>query len=196
MRPIDRSDIVDIAHYELERPAFRSRVIAIKKHRRVQVGDLVTLVFENRDTVRFQVQEMMRAERIVTPERIREEIDTYNQLIPAPNALSATLLVEITDRERLRETLDRFIGIDRGDTTFLHIGDERIAAEYEGGRSRENRISAVHYVTFALTADQAEACVSGGAPASIEVRHGGYAASAPLIPSVRASLAADLRPER
>lgn len=195
MRPIDQRDIVDIARYEMERPAFRSRIIALKKHRRVQVGELITLVFENRDTVRFQVQEMMRAERIVTPERIQEEIDTYNQLIPGPNTLSATLLVEITDQERLRETLDRFIGIDHGGTTFLVIGGERIEAEYEGGRSKEDRISAVHYVTFALTAGQAEAFTSVETPASIEVLHGSYAASAPVPPSVRASLAEDLQPD-
>ncbi len=193
MRPLAPSDLVDIAAYEAERPAFRERVIALKKRRRAQVGDLVTLVFENRDTVRFQAQEMMRAERIVAPERIQEELDTYNQLIPGPNELRATLLIEITEQERLREILDRFIGVDKGGTTFLVIGGERVEAEYEGGRSKEDRVSAVHYVTFPMTSAQAQSFAEGDAPASFEVAHRGYEESCPVPPEMRASLAEDLR---
>ena len=193
MQPLTQADLVDIAAYEAERPAFRERIIALKKRRRVQLGDLITLVFENRDTVRFQIQEMMRAERIVAQERIQEELDTYNELIPAPNELRATLLIEITDQARLREILDRFIGIDHGGTTFLVVDGERIEAEYEGGHSKENRISAVHYVTFALSAAQAEAFTQSAAPVSFEVLHGDYAASCAIAPEARASLAEDLR---
>ena len=193
MRPLAPDDLLDIAAYEAERPAFRERVIALKKRRRAQVGALVTLVFENRDTVRFQVQEMMRAERIVAPERIQEELATYNQLIPGPNELRATLLIEITEQARLREILDQFIGVDKGGTTFLVIGGERVEAEYEGGRSKEDRISAVHYVTFPMTASQAQAFADGVAPAALEVSHRGYEASSPLSPEMRASLAEDLR---
>lgn len=195
MRPLASGDLLDIAAYEAERPAFRERVIALKKRRRAQVGALVTLVFENRDTVRFQIQEMMRAERIVAPERIQEELDTYNQLIPGPNELRATLLVEITEQARLREILDQFIGVDRGGTTFLVIGDERVEAEYEGGRSKEDRISAVHYVTFPMTPAQAQAFAESDAPASLEVSHRGYEASCPVSLEMRASLAEDLRAE-
>ena len=195
MRPLAPSDLADIAAYESERPAFRERVIALKKRRRAQIGDIVTLVFENRDTVRFQIQEMMRAERIVAPERIQEELDSYNQLVPGPNELRATLLIEITDQARLREILDQFIGVDKGGTTFLVIGGERVEAEYEGGRSKEDRISAVHYVTFPMTPAQAQAFTDGGAPASLEVSHRGYEASCPVPPEMRTSLAEDLRAE-
>lgn len=195
MRPLASGDLLDIAAYEAERPAFRERVIALKKCRRARVGALVTLVFENRDTVRFQIQEMMRAERIVAPERIQEELDTYNQLIPGPNELRATLLVEITEQARLREILDQFIGVDKGGTTFLVVGEERVEAEYEGGRSKEDRISAVHYVTFPMTPAQAQAFADGGALASLEVSHRGYEASCPVSPEMRASLAEDLRAE-
>lgn len=193
MRPLAPDDLMDIAAYEAERPAFRERVIALNKRRRAQVGALVTLVFENRDTVRFQIQEMMRAERIVAPERIQEELATYNQLIPGPNELRATLLIEITEQARLREILDQFIGVDKGGTTFLVIGGERVEAEYEGGRSKEDRISAVHYVTFPMTAAQAQSFADDGAPAALEVSHRGYEASRPLSPEMRASLAEDLR---
>lgn len=195
MRPLAPDDLLDIAAYEAERPAFRERVIALKKRRRAQVGALVTLVFENRDTVRFQIQEMMRAERIVAPERIQEELATYNQLIPGPNELRATLLIEITEQARLREILDQFIGVDRGGTTFLIVGDARVEAEYEGGRSKEDRISAVHYVTFPMTPAQAQAFEDSGAPASLEVSHRGYEASCPVSLEMRASLAEDLRAE-
>ena len=126
MNPLKLDDLVDIARYERERPEFRTRIIALKRRRRVQVGELVTLVFENRETVRFQIQEMMRAERIVTDDRMDEELQTYNQLVPAALQLSATLLIEITDREHLREILDRLVGMDRGGTTYLVVGDERI----------------------------------------------------------------------
>ena len=197
MRPLTRADIIDIAAYELERSVFRPRIIELKKRRRIQVGELVTLVFENRETMRFQIQEMMRAERIVVEERIQEEIDTYNPLIPEQNALSATLLIEITDQSRLREMLDLFIGIDHGGTTFLVIGEgtdseERIEAEFEGGHSKENRVSAVHYVTFRLTADQAQSLALGEASAAFEIAHPNYRAIAPIPDRVRESLAADL----
>ena len=192
MQPLDRTNLVDIATYEAERPAFRERIIALKKSRRVQLGDLITLVFENRDTVRFQIQEMMRVERIIAPARIQDELDTYNQLIPAENELRATLLIEITEEERLREIMDRFIGIDHGETTYLVIGGDRVEAEYEGGRSKEDRVSTVHYVTFALNDVQAQAFVQGDAPVSFEVCHRDYSATCVLAPDVRASLAKDL----
>ena len=150
-------------------------------------------MFENRDTVRFQVQEMMRAGRIVDDERVGEELDAYNRLIPGSNALSATLLIEVTDRARLHATLDRFIGIDRGGTTFLVFGGERVEAEYESGRSTEDRVSAVHYVAFRFTESQASAFASGDGEAAIEIALDGYAARTVLAPEVRASLAEDLR---
>ena len=197
MRPLTRADIIDIAAYELERSVFRPRIIELKKRRRIQVGELVTLVFENRETMRFQIQEMMRAERIVVEERIQEEIDTYNPLIPEQDTLSATLLIEITDQARLRELLDLFIGINHGGTTFLVIGggtdsEERIEAEFEGGHSKENRVSAVHYVRFRLTADQAQSLAFGEASAAFEIAHPNYRAIAPIPDRVRESLAADL----
>jgi hypothetical protein len=143
-------------------------------------------------TLRFQIQEIMRAERIVVEDRIQEEVDTYNELVPVARQLSATLLIEITDQEHLREILDRLIGIDQGETTFLDIGGERLPAVFEGGRSNEARVSAVHYVTFDLTASQAAGLAPGGPAVSMVVEHPNYRAEQRLSDEIRASLAADL----
>jgi hypothetical protein len=192
MRPLTTNDIVDIARYERERPEYRKQMIAMKKHRRVQIGELVTLVFENRETLRFQIQEIMRAERIVMDDRIQEEVDTYNELVPAAGKLSATLLIEITDQEHLREILDRLIGIDQGATTLLDVGGERTAAVFEGGHSNEARVRAVHYVTFDLTGPQIAGLAPGGPPVKMVVEHPNYRAEQTLTDEIRASLAADL----
>ncbi|MDA0797720.1 MAG: DUF3501 family protein [Chloroflexi bacterium] len=191
MKPLTTADIVDIAQYERERPTYRPHMTQLKKHRRVQIGDIVTFVFENRDTVRFQIQEMMRAERIVMDDRIRAEVDIYNELIPAAGQLSATGLIEITDQANLRDILDTMIGLDRGGTTFLVIGDDRIEAVYEGGQSNEVRISAVHYLTFDLTPEQSKAIAPGGPQVSIVIEHPNYHAEQVLSDDVRASLATD-----
>lgn len=192
MKPLTTADIVDIAQYERERPEYRPHMIELKRHRRVEVGPIVTLIFENRDTVRFQIQEMIRAERIVLDDRIREEVDIYNELVPAAGQLTATLLIEITDQANLRTILDRMIGIDHGNTTFLVIGDERIEGVYEGGHSKEARVSAVHYVTFNLTPEQEAAMALGGPEVSIVIEHPNYHESKVLPDDVRESLATDL----
>ncbi len=193
MKPLTPDDIVDIARYEEERTESRARIIELKRLRRVQVGDLVGLVFENRDTVRFQVQEVMRAERIVGADRIQDELDSYNGLIPGPNALSATLFIEITDMARVREILQRFVGIDHGGTTFLTFGDERVAAEYAEYEDpgSNNRVSVVRHLTFSFSEAQAVAFTTA-AEAAIEIAHASYAATASLSPEARASLAEDL----
>lgn len=192
MKQLTTADVIDIAQYEKQREAFRSQIMELKKHRRVQVGDLITLVFENRDTIKFQIQEIMRAERIVNDDRIQEEVDTYNELLPGTNELSATLLVEIQDKERLREILDQFIGIDQGGTTFLEIEGDRVGAEYEGGHSNESRVSAVHYLRFKLTPQQVERFTSG-APVKLVIEHADYRQQTTIPEDVRASLAEDLR---
>src|SRR5438552_10146584 len=106
-REMTLDDIADLRAYERERDAFRTQVKELKRRRRVSVGPLVTLVFENRDTIRFQVQEMARAERILTDEGIQTELDVYNPLIPGPGWLSATLLVELTSKEARMEWLPK-----------------------------------------------------------------------------------------
>ena len=192
MEPLSFDEIVNIAQYEIERPSYRSRIIEYKKTRRIQLGNLITLVFENRETIRFQIQEMMRAERIVLEERIQEEIDIYNKLLPQQNSLSATLLIEVTDQDKIREILDTFIGVDQGGTTFMRIKESLIEAEYEGGRSKENRISAVHYVRFALSDQQVTDFISDYSNISFELNHNGYDVKCPITAAIHASLSADL----
>ncbi|HXG50590.1 MAG TPA: DUF3501 family protein [candidate division Zixibacteria bacterium] len=148
MKKITLDDIMGPEAYEKIREEFRRRIIELKRNRRVPVGDRVSLVFENRDTVLFQIQEMLRAERITDLDKIREEIDVYNDLIPGPGELSATLFLEIEDQTRLREELLKFLGID--EAVFLRIGDTVVRARFEEGRSKEDKISAVQYVKFPL----------------------------------------------
>src|SRR5579863_3251881 len=109
MQPVDISEIKNIAEYEIERETLRPRVLPLKERRRIRLGEHLTLLFENRETVRYQIQEMMRIERIVRPQDIAHEVATYNELIPAQGELCATLLIEYeTPSERdvkLRELL-------------------------------------------------------------------------------------------
>ena len=187
-------DLVNIAEYETHRKNFRQEIMDLKKHRRISVGEFVTLVFENRETMKFQVQEMMRAERIVEVQRIEEEIDTYNQLVPGENQLKATLFIEVTEQELIKPTLNRFQGIDRGGTTFLAIGDELVEAEYEGGRSSEIKLSAVHYLTFQLSLAQINSIRNFEIPASIKIFHpsADYIYESSINEDLRRQLANDL----
>src|SRR5262245_30836963 len=113
MAKITIDELVGLERYEQVRDQFRQQIIALKRDRRVAVGDRITFVFENHDTMLFQTQEMLRAEHIVDLDRMREELAVYNELVPAPGELSATLLIEITDSQRIREDLIALIGIDQ-----------------------------------------------------------------------------------
>jgi uncharacterized protein DUF3501 len=148
MKPLTLKDVLPLEEYERERVTFRQRIINLKQWRRISVGDRITLVFENRDTVLFQIQEMVRAERILAPERIREEVESYNEQIPGTGELSATLLIEVTDPATVKEVLDGLKGIDRGATVALRVGTRFLYGAFEQGRSKEDKISAVHYVRF------------------------------------------------
>ncbi|TFG59242.1 MAG: DUF3501 family protein, partial [Nitrospirales bacterium] len=144
-------DLLSAAQYEQDRQTIRQQIIALKKRRRISVGPLVTLVFENRETLLFQIQEMIRTERIFDPGKIQEECDVYNALLPARDELSATLFIEITDSEKIQSLLDSFQNIDRGNTVALKVGDTSVFANFEAGHSKEDKISAVHFVRFATT---------------------------------------------
>ncbi len=192
MRKIERADVRDIIEYEKARDGFRRRIIDLKKRRRVGVGRNLTFVFENRDTMIFQIQEMMRAERIVHEDRIADEIEVYNTLIPDANELSATLLIEITDQRRIKPVLDRLMGLDEPERVWLQFGGERVHAAFEEGRSNEEKISAVHFVRFPFTEQQARRFRSGEDAAYLCVDHPNYKRRAKIAPEVRASLEEDL----
>src|SRR3954454_23820396 len=113
MTKLTLDDIADLRAYERERPEFRQHVIALKKRRRIHVGEFLTLVFENATTIRFQIQEMARAEKTLSDEGIQTELDIYNPLIPEPGNLAATLFIELTSDAELREWLPKLVGIEQ-----------------------------------------------------------------------------------
>lgn len=189
MKRITLDDIVGFDAYEKVRQQFRGEIIEKKKKRRVAVGDKVSLVFENRDTVIFQIQEMLRAERITDLDKIREEIAVYNELIPNPGELSATLFLEIEEQNHLREVLLKFLGID--EAVSFKVGNRSIRGRFEEGRSKEDKISAVQYVRFPFDPEACRAFI-GGEKAELVVDHPNYRVSAVLSPEVQQSLAEDL----
>ncbi len=192
MRKLGLDDIKDLVAYERGREAFRRRIIELKDRRRVALGDRISLVFENRETVLSQIQEMTRAERLVDPDKVQFEIDTYNNLIPDEGDLSATLFIEITDEADIRGELDRLLGLDRDDVVSFEIeGHGRAGGRFEQGHSNESRISAVHYVRFPFTREQREAFVEGRASVALVVNHPSYRASTVLSAEVRRALAED-----
>ena len=191
MAKLTLDDIVDLRAYERERDEFRRHVIALKSQRRVSVGPVVTLVFENADTIRFQIQEMARAERIVQPDKVQNEIDVYNELLPGQGQVAATLFIEITDQARLQSLLDEFIGLDEPGRLVLRIGSAAYPAIFAPGQSREDRISAVHYIRFAPK-QEGRGALFAGAPAALEVEHGGSRARQELSKEAVQELIADL----
>lgn len=191
MRKITLADIKPLPEYEAMRNALRRHVIDVKKRRRLPVGDSVSLVFENRETVLYQIQEMVRAEHITSPEAIQDEIDTYNRSVPEDEELSATMFIELTDRDEIRAEMDRLIGIN--EHVRLRIGSEHVVpGVFEPGWSREDRVAAVQYVRFPLAPAQREALRSGSEPVFVEVDHPHYQAAAQLDQAMREGLAGDL----
>jgi len=205
--PLTLEDIADQRAYERERDEFRSRVIEAKKLRRVSVGPVVTLVFESRLTIRFQVQEMARAEKMVTDQQIQHELDVYNRLLPTRGELSATLFIELTSEEDLRTWLPRLVGIEQaceirvgrvgrvgGDGGGPLVIPSVPETTHQANLTREETTSAVHYVRFAFTDEQIEAFAVG--PATVAVNHPAYPGGLPgtvLSEASRAELVADLR---
>jgi hypothetical protein len=197
MRPLARDEIAPLGPYAAVRDAYRSAVIAHKRTRRLGVGPNVTLLFEDRETLRFQVQEMLWVERIEQPSRVQHELDVYNELMPGPGELSATLFVEITEPGRIRAELDRLIGIDEHVSLVLGAAgaERRIAARFDEKQFEEDRVSAVQYIRFALDAEAAAALADAEIPASVAVTHPAYRHEVELRDEIRASLAAGLEGE-
>ncbi len=192
MTPLTPDDLLSHADYEAQRAAFRREIIALKKRRRIEVGPLVTLIFENRRTLLFQVQEMIRTERIFEPSKIQDELDVYNALLPGTGELSATVMIEITAQERIREILDSFRQFDRPDTLALTVNDQAVFADFEAGHSKEDKISAVHFVRFPVPASFVNALRDDEAHAGIRITHEHYRAEANVSPAMREEWLKDL----
>jgi hypothetical protein len=189
--PITRADVKGPRLYAGFRDDFRKRIIELKRDRRVLVGDRVSLVFENRHTLLLQIEEMLRAESIVEDAKIAEEIAVYNELMPDAGSLSATLFIELPPEADPYAELNRLVGLD--EHVVLHVGGHALRAAFEPGRSTEDRISAVQYVRFPLSAAAREALMAEGTEVSIEIDHPNYRHRTSGPAGLRASLAADYR---
>lgn len=194
MQPLTIADIQNLHEYELSRLDFRGRVIEAKGRRRVPLGPLMTLVFENRDTVRFQIQEMARVEKLISDEAIQTELDIYNTLIPEPGVLTATMFIELTSEVALRDWLPRLVGIERAAVLELP-GGEHVRSEPEAQHAAQltdgSTTSSVHYVRFALTPAQVEDLARG--PVALAVDHPAYHERAELGAETVSELVSDLR---
>lgn len=193
--PLTLDDIADVRAYERERSDFRDHIISLKKVRRVAVGPVVTFVFENRDTIRFQIQEMARAEKLYSDEAIQVELDTYNPLIPPPGHLCATMFVELTSRDEMEHWLPRLVGIERSPRLILgESGEHVVAAEVDAAHAsqltREEVTASVHYVRFSLAPDEVERFGSG--PVRLALDHPEYREETLLQEATKVSLLGDL----
>ena len=188
MRPIDVSEIKHIAEYELLRPEWRPRMIALKDRRRIRVGAHMTFLFENRETVLYQIQEMMRIERLQAPRDIAHEVRTYNELIPAASELSASLLIEYETPAERDLWLPALLGLEHH--IWLETGGGRAPARFDDRQISAERISSVQYVKFSLTPEQAAAFPQG---ARLLIDHPKYLAQHELTAEQLKELAPDLR---
>lgn len=193
MQPLTQADVLGSNEYERQREPYRQSIIELKHRRRISLGDKITLVFENRETLRFQVQEMIRVERIVDPQKIQDELDVYNALLPAPGELSATLLIELTESNTMQQWLDLFMGLDHGEKVGLRTGGELVYGEFEGGHSHETKISAVHFVRFRPTPAMITALADPAVRVALSVHHAGYDAEVEVPWTMRQEWLADVQ---
>ncbi|WP_340690912.1 DUF3501 family protein [Hydrogenobacter thermophilus] len=192
MKKISFDEILNIYEYEKVREERKREIIELKKNRRVFLGDLVHLVFENRQTVWFQIQEMIRAERMVKDEEIMQEIEVYNELVPDKNQLSVTMFIEIPDEEERKRLLPKLVGIH--DHLYLHIGNKHTVRAIADERSKEDyeygKAAVVHFLKFNLTDQQVEDLKN--LPLKLEINHPNYKAMADIPENVKAELIKDL----
>ncbi|TXH66269.1 MAG: DUF3501 family protein [Lysobacteraceae bacterium] len=164
MNPLTRADLYTLEAYALEREAFRSRVIAHKRARKLHLGEHITLLFEDRMTIQYQVQEMLRIERIFEPEAIQEELDAYNPLIPSGANLKATMLIEYPDVEERRQALARLGGIEH--RIYAEVAGHGRAfthADEDMDRSEADKTAAVHFLRLEFSVDAIAALRTGAA---------------------------------
>lgn len=187
------NDLLGLEVYARQRAEIRQKIIEHKKSRTLQIGPNTTWVFEDRETIRYQIQEMLRAERIFEQQGIQEELDAYNPLIPDGSNWKVTFLIEFPDENERRIALAKMKGIE--DRCWVQVADfDRVYAIADEDLERENeeKTSSVHFLRFELTAAMAAAVKSGKAIGA-GIDHGHYShAVMPVVPAMRASLAGDI----
>ena len=191
MHALSATELMNLEQYARSRPEFRARVLAHKKLRSVAVGPNTTWIFEDRLTVQYQVQEMLRIERIFEPAGIQDELDAYNPLIPDGSNLKATLLVEFPDPAERQLALARLVGLE--DCCYLELEGQRVTAiaDEDLERATAEKTSAVHFLRFEF-APGARARLEAGAVLTLGVDHPAYRHSVQLPPATASALAADL----
>lgn len=198
MKKVERSEVLGLAEYERIREPFRVRVIEEKKRRRVKLGDRASCIFENKDTVLLQIQEMLRTERITREAAVQHEIDTYNELVPGDHELSATIFLEIDDKAEREKFLFEAKGLERA--FAIEVDGEKCPARHDPSRESADRTTAVHYVKFQLTerAERALRDVLERKRKAADVRvelvadHPAFRARSALAPETVLSIAEDL----
>jgi hypothetical protein len=191
MSPLTPSDLLSLEAYARERAAFRARVIAHKKARKLHVGAHVTLLFEDRLTIQYQVQEILRTEKIFDPEGIAEELEAYNPLIPDGRNLKATMLIEYEDAEVRKRELAKLRDIEH--EVFLQVEGHapvRAVADEDLPRSNEEKTSAVHFLRFELD-EKMIAAFKHAADVTIRIAHPAYRTEKRLSAEQRRVLARD-----
>lgn len=190
---LSKADLFGLEKYAEVRQEFRTKVLAHKQARQVAVGPLATLYFEDRLTMQYQIQEMLRVERIFEAAGIQDELDAYNPLIPDGSNWKATFMIEVPDEEERRAALARLVGIE--DKVWVRVGNAGqiyAIADEDMERATADKTSAVHFMRFELTPEMAEAAKQGAAIA-IGIDHPEYREEIEALPeAVRASLVADL----
>ena len=198
MAKLTIDDISDLRAYERERAEFQAHVIDLKKRRRVHVGPVITFVFENRDTIRFQIQEMARVEKMISDDAIAAELRAYNPLIPEPGALSATMFIELTNETELHEWLPRLVHIEAAAQLRIGTGPDAVVVrctpdpEHDKMLTREEITSAVHYMRWDFAPDQVEA-FAGAESVTLELDHPNYQFATELDAATRSELLGDLQ---
>ena len=195
MNKLSLADLFSLEEYHRARAEFRAQVMAHKQHRRLAIGPNATLIFEDRLTIQYQIQEMLRIERIFETEGIEEELLAYNPLIPDGTNLKATFLVEFPDAEKRREALARLVGVE--DRVWLRVAGHEpcyAIADEDLDRSTQEKTSAVHFLRFELPM-AARAALLAGADLSAGIDHPQYDHRVdPVDQAIRESLAKDLAP--
>jgi hypothetical protein len=192
MSKLTHKDLYSLEEYARNRNEFRAKVMQHKQNRRVAIGAHAALYFEDRLTMQYQVQEMLRIERIFEPEGIQEELDVYNPLIPDGRNWKATFMIEYADEQERKAALARMIGIEKGLWVQVEGYNKVLAITNEDlERETEDKTSSVHFVRFELSPEMA-AAVKQGAAIKAGIDHPAYEEQTVVAQAVRDSLAADL----
>jgi len=192
MKSLASDTLMNIIEYEKVRHTYRQDIIAYKKNRRISLGPNIMLTFENEKTLTFQIQEIMRAERLVHDEQIQEEVDVYNTIMPPENGLSATLFIEVVEEAKIRPVLNKFIGLTDHQTLYLDINGEKVYAEFEQGREEENKISSVHYVQFLFSNEQKNNFTDSESETKLGIDYKDYKYTETVPDGLQRSLCGDL----